>query len=60
MKSNNWLIITLAIFILVFFSLTLYYQSKANYFRQELERHQIKYEILIKEPRVRNIIESGG
>lgn len=60
MKSNNWLIITLVIFILVFFSLTLYYQSKANYFRKELELQQIKYEILIKEPRVRNIIESGG
>lgn len=60
MKSNNWLILTLVIFILVFFSLAVYYQSKANYFRQELERQQIKYEILIKEPRVRNIIESGG
>lgn len=60
MKSNDWLIITLVIFILVFFSLALYYQSKANYFRQELEHQQMKYEILIKEPRVKNIIESGG
>lgn len=60
MKDNNWLILTLVIFILMFFSLAVYYQSKANYFRQELEQQQIKYEILIKEPRVRNIIESGG
>lgn len=60
MRSNNWLIFTLVIFIIVFFSLAVYYQSKANYFRQELELQQIKYEILIKEPRVRNIIESGG
>lgn len=60
MKDNNWLTLTLVICILVFFSLALYYQSKANYFRQELEHQQMKYEILIKEPRVRNIIESGG
>jgi len=61
MKSKDWLTITLVIFILVFFfSLALYYQSKANYFRQELEYQQMKYEILIKEPRVKNIIESGG
>lgn len=37
-----------------------YISTKATYYKQELEHQQMKYEILIKEPRVKNIIESGG
>lgn len=37
-----------------------YLSTKANCYKQELEQQQMKYEILIKEPRVKNIIESGG
>lgn len=37
-----------------------YLSTKANYYKQELEYQQMKYEILIKEPMVKNIIESGG
>lgn len=60
MKSNNQLIIVLVLVILVVSSLTIYYQTQASYYKQELEHQQMKYEILIKEPRVKNIIESGG
>lgn len=59
-KTNNNIILVLIMVILVVYSLALYYQSKANYFRKELEYQQMKYEILIKEPRIKNIIESGG
>lgn len=38
----------------------IYFSTQARYYKQELEHQQIKYEILIKEPRVKNIIESGG
>lgn len=37
-----------------------YLSTKASYYKQELEYQQMKYEILIKEPRIKNIIESGG
>lgn len=37
-----------------------YFLTQASYYKQELEYQQMKYEILIKEPRVKNIIESGG
>lgn len=40
--------------------LVVYFSTKATYYKQELEHHQMKYEILIKEPRVKNIIESGA
>lgn len=60
MKSKDWLTIALVIVIIVMYTLALYYQSKADYYRKELEHQQMKYEILIKEPRVKNIIESGG
>lgn len=38
----------------------IYLSTQATYYKQELEHQQMKYEILIKEPRVKNIIESGG
>lgn len=38
----------------------IYFSTQASYYKQELEHQQMKYEILIKEPRVKNIIESGG
>lgn len=38
----------------------IYLSTQAIYYKQELEYQQMKYEILIKEPRVKNIIESGG
>lgn len=58
MKDKVIILFTFIIFLL--FCLVIYFSIKANYYKQELQHQQIKYEILIKEPRVRNIIESGG
>lgn len=60
MKTNDQLVVALCLIILVVSSLAMYYQTQASYYKQELEYQQMKYEILIKEPRVKNIIESGG
>lgn len=40
--------------------LIIYLIMQLEYTQKELEHQQMKYEILIKEPRVKNIIESGG
>lgn len=40
--------------------LAIYLIRQLEYTQKELEHQQMKYEILIKEPRVKNIIESGG
>lgn len=53
-------ITSLILVICLFCGIIIYLSTKANYYKQELERQQMKYEILIKEPRVKNIIESGG
>lgn len=60
MKINEQLVIGLCLIILVVLLVAIYYQTQATYYKQELEYQQMKYEILIKEPRVKNIIESGG
>lgn len=59
MKDNN-LITFLVLVILVLSFATLYYQAKSEQLEIQLQEQNQKYEILIKEPRVRNIIESGG
>lgn len=48
----------LIIYLLCF--ITVYLFRQLEYKQKELEHQQMKYEILIKEPRVKNIIESGG
>lgn len=58
MKDKLIIYLTLLIFLLC--CIIIYLSTQANYYRQELEHQQMKYEILIKEPRVKNIIESGG
>ena len=50
----------LVLVILVLSFITLYYQTKSLNLEKDLQEQKQKYEILIKEPRVRNIIESGG
>lgn len=59
MKINDQLVIALFLIISLVLLLAIYYQTQATYYKQELEYQQMKYEILIKEPRVKNIIESG-
>lgn len=59
MKDNN-LITILVLVILVLFFTTLYYQTKSSQLETQLHEQKQKYEILIKEPRMKNIIESGG
>lgn len=54
------LIVSFTLIICLLCCLVIYFSTKANYYKQELEHQQMKYEILIKEPRVKNIIESGG
>lgn len=58
MKDKLMISFTLIICLLCCF--IIYFSTQANYYKQELEHQQMKYEILIKEPRVKNIIESGG
>lgn len=58
MKDN--IITTLVLLICLLCFLTIYLIMQLEYTQKELEHQQIKYEILIKEPRVKNIIESGG
>lgn len=59
MKDNN-LITFLVLIILALSFTTLYYQTKSSHLEKELQEQKQKYEILIKEPRMKNIIESGG
>lgn len=58
MKDKTITSLILVIFLLC--GIITYLSTKAIYYKQELENQQIKYEILIKEPRVKNIMESGG
>lgn len=58
MKDN--IITTLVLLICLLFCFIIYFSTQSSYYKQELEYQQMKYEILIKEPRVKNIIESGG
>lgn len=57
---KNKTITSLVLLICLLCTIITYISAKASYYKQELEHQQMKYEILIKEPRVKNIIESGG
>lgn len=54
------IITILVLLICLLCCIIIYFSTQASYYKQELEHQQMKYEILIKEPRVKNIIESGG
>lgn len=59
MKDNK-LITILVLVILTLAFTTLYYQTKSEHLETQLQEQRQKYEILIKDPRMKNIIESGG
>lgn len=54
------IITSLVLLIFLLSCIIIYFSTQAHYYKQELHQQQMKYEILIKEPRVKNIIESGG
>lgn len=54
------IITTLVLLIFLLSCIIIYFSTQAHYYKKELNQQKTKYEILIKEPRMKNIIESGG
>ena len=54
------IITSLVLLIFLLSCIIIYFSAQLHYYKQELHQQQMKYEILIKEPRIKNIIESGG